>query len=67
MRRMLSPTLSLAFVIGGLTVVYAQASSPTLYYVSTAGKDSNNGSAAAPFATIQHAIDVAGKASAGTK
>ncbi|MBD3232464.1 MAG: DUF1565 domain-containing protein [candidate division Zixibacteria bacterium] len=32
----------------------------TDFYVSTSGSDSNNGSASAPFKTIQHALDIVG-------
>ena len=47
-----------AFTLNGISVGVVSYSGPT-WYVSTAGSDSNNGSATCPFQTIQFAIDAA--------
>lgn len=43
--------------LGGLLVCLASGAFATTYYVSAAGSDNNAGSAQAPWATLQHAVD----------
>ncbi len=43
--------------VGLLNVLLAGSASGADYYVSTAGSDTNSGTLAEPFATIQHAVD----------
>jgi hypothetical protein len=45
------------FRLGCLLVFLASVSSATTYYVATTGNDGNAGTSAAPWATLQHAVD----------
>ena len=47
-----------SLVAGALVLAPATAAAATALYVATNGNDSNAGTQAAPFATIQHAVDV---------
>jgi len=51
---------SLALTALGLTVLVSRGARGADYYVATTGSDSNAGTLAAPFATIQKGADVAG-------
>ena len=49
---------SAVIAVGLLSVLLAGSASGMDYYVSTTGSDTNPGSLAEPFATIQHAVSV---------
>jgi hypothetical protein len=55
--------LSIPSMVSEQTRQYTNAASGTTYYVSKSGSDSNSGTEAAPWLTIQHAADAAGEGS----
>lgn len=47
-------------ITGTLLLTFIQATANLTFYVDAAGSDSNPGTVAEPFATLQHALDIAG-------